>query len=296
MIQILAAFFFLASGFVANKVLLGFLPPIFFVGIRMLAAGLVMICYSYYSSKTFRFSRIKNDLLPIIGIALFTSYLPSILKAYGLKGLVASKAALIGSCDPFVTSLYAYFLWNEKLTWRKFFGICIGFSGVAYLLFAKSSGQELGTAFSIFSWAELAALGSVFVSRYGWIVVRSFIKKDTYKPVEINGLSMFCSGLLGLTTSCFVDNIAAIQIPSMTYFLGFFIYTIVAGNIIGYGWYVYNLKRYNLTLISLCGFSIPLFVSLLSVLSFGQTLTTTFAVSAAIIFAGLLLFHSDSKI
>jgi len=288
------AYFLLASAFSANKVLLGWLPPTFFVGIRMLCAGLIMVIYNYRKSKRMRFDYFKKDLLTICGIALFTTYFPSLLKAYGLSGLPSSKAAMIGSCDPFVTAMYAYALWREKLSFKQFLGIAVGFLGVMLLMASSSMPEQSLHAWLIFSWPELAALGAVVVGRYGWILVRSLLKKERYKPTEINGLSMVFSGVLALATSLVVDPISSITIPSIPKFLLFFAYTIIAGNIFGYGLYAYCLKRYNLTLVSLAGFSIPVFVTIIGSLFLGEHLTFWFVVSSAIIFAGLLIFYRDN--
>jgi len=288
------AYFLLASGFSANKVLLGWLPPTFFVGIRMLCAGLIMVLWNYRKSHRLRFKYFKKDLFVICGIALFTTYFPSLLKAYGLKGLPSSKAAMIGSCDPFVTAMYAYVLWKERLSFKQFIGITLGFLGVMLLMTGGSLSEQSLHAWFIFSWPELAAFGAVIVGRYGWILVRSLLKKERYKPTEINGLSMLLSGVLALITSFFIDPISSISIPSTSKFLFFFGYTIVAGNIFGYGLFAYCIKKYRLTFVSLAGFSIPLFVTLIGWAFLGEQLTLLFGASAVIIFFGLLIFHRDN--
>jgi len=112
--------------------------------------------------------------------------------------------------------------------------------------------------------------------------------------MEINGLSMVFSGVLALATSVVIDPISSISIPSVPRFLAFFTYTIVAGNIFGYGLYAYCLKRYRLTFVSLAGFSIPLFVTLIGWLLLGEKLTLLFVCSMVIIFVGLLIFHRDN--
>ena len=293
MYLVFLAYFLLASAFSANKVLLGWLPPTFFVGIRMLCAGLIMVAWNYRKSHRLKFDYFKKDLLTICGIALFTTYFPSLLKAYGLQGLPSSKAAMIGSCDPFVTAMYAYVLWKERLSFKQFLGITIGFLGVMLLMTGGSLPEQTLHAWFIFSWPELAALGAVVVGRYGWILVRSLLKKERYKPTEINGLSMVLSGVLALATSFFIDPISSITIPSISHFLFFFAYTIIAGNIFGYGLFAYCLKKYPLTFVSLAGFSIPLFVTLIGWALLGEQLTLLFAASAAIIFFGLLIFQYD---
>jgi drug/metabolite transporter (DMT)-like permease len=288
------AYFLLASGFSANKLLLADLPPTFFVGIRMLCAGLIMVAYHYRKSERLKFSYFKKDLIALVAVAVLTTYLPSMLKAYGLKGLPSSKAALIGSCDPFVTALYAYALWRERLTFKQFLGITIGFVGIIMLLTSSSVDKQSLHAWFIFSWPELAALGSVVVGRHGWILVRSLLKQERYEPTEVNGLSMTLSGILALVTSFFIDPIASISVKSIPWFVLLFSYTVIAGNIVGYGLYAACLKRHSITLVSLAGFTVPLFVALIGFLLLGEQLTLLFALSALTIFVGLLIFYQDS--
>ncbi len=288
------AYFLLASSFSANKVLLADLPPTFFVGIRMLCAGLIMVIYHYRKSERLKFSYFKSDLWALIAVAVLTTYLPSVLKAYGLHGMPSSKAALIGSCDPFVTAVYAYALWRERLTLKQFLGITIGFIGIIMLLTSSSVSEQSLHAWLIFSWPELAALGSVIVGRYGWILVRSLLKKERYEPTEVNGISMTVSGILALATSFFIDPISSITVKSIPWFVFFFSYTVIAGNIVGYGLYAASLKRHSVTLVSLVGFTIPLFVSLIGWLFLGEQLTMFFFFSTVTVFTGLLLFYYDN--
>jgi len=293
MLIIFIAYFFLATAISANKVLLGFLPVTFFVGIRMLCAGIIMIVYNYFKSTRMRFSYFKRDIPKIITIALFTTTIPTLLKNYGLKHMFSSKATMIGSVDPFVTAIYAYLLFSQKLDWKKFLGIVVGFLGVTLLIVAKSPIEEPLLAWLQISWPELALIGSVAIGRYGWILIRSFLKEERYKPTEINGLSMFVSGILSLAIFGLSGATKAIQIPSITTFALLFAYTVIAGNIIGYALYAISFKKYNITFVSLAGFSIPLFVTFIGWTLLGEPITSTFIISTIMIFAGLLIFHTD---
>jgi len=293
MLIIFIAYFFLATAISANKVLLGFLPPSFFVGIRMLTAGLIMITYNYFKSNRMRFSYFKKDLPKIISIALLTTLIPSILKAYGLKHIFSSKAALMGSLDPFITAIYAYILFSEKLTWKKLLGIMVGFLGISLLVIAKSPIEEPLLAWFEISYPEIALLGATAIGRYGWILIRSLLKKERYQPTEINGLTMFISGTLALIMSYFIDPISSIYIPSIPKFLGLFVYTILAGNILGYALFAKSFTKYQITFVSLAGFSIPVFVTIIGWTILGEPISSTFLLSTLIIFAGLLLFHFD---
>lgn len=293
LLRVLICNLLLASAISANKVLLSMFPAILFVGLRMLSAGIFMCIYSYKHSSRLRWKYIKEDFLALVGIALFTTYFPSILKAFGLKHMFSSKAALYGSIDPFVTALYAYMLWHEKLTWKKFLGIMIGFSGIALITITNTSPEIGWHAWSIFSYPELASLTCVFIGRCGWIMIRSLVRKERYTPLEVNGLSMVGSGSLALITATCLGQWNHISIPSIPLFTILFVYTVFIGNVIGYTLYASVIKHVNFTLVSLAGFTIPIFVSFIGWLFLHEPISMSFFVATAAVFAGLVVFYYD---
>lgn len=229
-------------------------------------------------------------------VALFTTTIPTLLKNYGIKHMFSSKAAMIGAIDPFVTAIYAYILFSQKLTWKKLLGIFIGFIGIVLIIVAKSPVEEPLKAWLEVSYPEIALLGAVAIGRYGWILIRSLLKTEKYKPTEINGLSMLVSGIIAFSfflIHYFTGNVAPICIPSWTQFTYLFAYTVIAGNILGYALYAISFKKYQITFVSIAGFSIPIFVTLIGWAFLGETITKTFILASAMIFAGLVIFHYD---
>ena len=97
MFELFFGFALLASAITTNKIILSYaIQPTFFVALRMLAASLCLLSYSYLRSTTFRFANIKKDLFTVARIAFLTTALPSMLKAYALQNLASSKAAFLG--------------------------------------------------------------------------------------------------------------------------------------------------------------------------------------------------------
>ena len=93
--------------------------------------------------------------------------------------------------------------------------------------------------------------------------------------------------------SYYTGKVEPIHIPSWTQFAYLFAYTVIAGNILGYALYAISFKRYQITFVSIAGFSIPIFVTIVGWVFLGETITPTFILAAVIIFAGLVLFHYD---
>jgi drug/metabolite transporter (DMT)-like permease len=288
MIDAIITFSLLASAITANKLVLCALPATFFVAIRMLVAGFFLTAYGFFT-KRLSWHFIKEDLLKIMIIAVATTFIPSLLKAYALRGLTSSKAALFGSLDPFVTTLYAYVLWHEKLSYKQWFGIICGFVAALLLITMTSCEQPLAAWLKI-SLPELAALAAVFISRYGWIEAQAIIKAQTYRPAELNGLLMCAGGLYAFLSAYFAGEMystATLWSPAVLIALG---YTIVVGNIIAYTLYGYLLKHHSATYVSLASLLVPLFVHFYGFFILGEPLSPVFFASLLVMFIGLLFF------
>src|SRR6516165_10800893 len=108
MIDIIATYALLSSGIVANKILLKYLAPDLFVALRMFISGVCLLPFALWNSHRMKWHYMKEDIATIFFISLCTTLVPSITKAFAYKYMLASKTALLGSIDPFVTALYAY--------------------------------------------------------------------------------------------------------------------------------------------------------------------------------------------
>ena len=235
--------------------------------------------------------------------------------------MLASKAAFIASLDPFVTALYSYCFWGERLTKKKIIGIILGFTGTFILLISSSTGQNSLMALSIFSYPEIAAFLAMAIGRIGWMFVQQLLRKERYTPAEVNGLLMTISGVLAFTTPFMWAGVIALLglIPFISSYLPTYsfsdatvflhintgtntyislivfavLYTIIVGNVIGYTMYGGFLKRHSATFVSLAGFSVPLYVYLFSNILLGEPLTLNFLYASCVTFIGLLIFYQD---
>ena len=292
MIEIFLGFALLASAIIANKIVLASIAPALFVGIRMLAAGLILYVFFFRKSVRLSYSYLKNDLPILLSISLLTTLIPSLLKAYALKYLVSSKATFLGSFDPFVTAIYAYFLWHERLSLQKIVGMIIGFSGILILLSTTSSQENEIMVWGMLSYPELAALGAMALGRLGWILVQKVLRAQRYTVAEINGMTMILSGSGALLVALWLGETRITIIPGQELrLLGAMLWTIIIGNVIGYGMYAHFLKSHSATLISLSGFSVPIFVYIFGWLYLGESPSLTFLLASCVTFIGLLIFY-----
>lgn len=291
MIDYIIPFFFLASGVTANKIILETWDPWFLVGIRMIIAGSILLAIALYKKRSNFLDRFKKHLPYLLLLALFATFVPALLKAFALKHTYSSKVALIGSLDPFLTALYSYFLFHEKLSLKKWIGILLGFIGTTVIIISHSA-ADIHELFGPVSLAELAALGSVSISRYGWIKVQQLLKSGLFNVKELNGTTMFFAGIYALLFTLIYTPTAFFTswtLPSST----LLIYTIIGGNLIGYTLYSHLLRKHSATFVALAGFSMPLFVYLFGWFFIGEKLYPSFIWSALITFIGLIIFYQE---
>jgi len=294
---IILGFALLASAFTANKFLLYELSPVFFVGLRMLIAG-VLLCgfYLWRRSPNMRLAHLKKDAGALLTICFSTTFVPSVFKAFALKYLMSSEAVLIGSLDPFITAIYAYLLFNEKITYRKLLGVCIGFFAITLLISTRHTAYgDIFDLSKLFTWPVLAALGAVVIGRYGWILTQSLLQRSRYEPAELNGISMLGSGCFALITSFATGSAAPLSIWASPQMLFLITYTVVIGNLIAYTMYANFLKKYPVTLVSFLGFSVPIFSHFYGWMVLEEPLSWKFFLATSIAALGLVIYSREKS-
>lgn len=295
MLDILLAYVFLAGGIVSNKYILASVSAEFFVALRMLISGTMLMLYNWYQVEQPNYHRVKKDWMRLFAIAACTTLVPALLKAWSLKHMLAGKQSLLGSIDPFITALMVYVLFHEKLSFYKIGGMIIGFVGVIIVVFSKSM-PEVGYEFVWqISYPEIAILSAVIISRYGWILVQQLLKNKEYTPTQINGIVQIIAGALALGFATYNGCLEIYNITSYFSFYAAFLFTVIGGNIIGYTLYAHALKNYSATLVSLAGFSIPLLVGLFAYIFLGELITQQLILGGLVIFIGLSIFYFNEK-
>ena len=304
----------MASAISANKIILYAIGPSLLVGIRMFFAGSFLLVFNYFRDKNLSWQKLKTHTLLLLLIAVFTTLIPSTLKAYGLKYLTSSKSAFLGALDPFFASIFAYFLLGEKLTLNKFFGVLMGCIGT-FILISGDASCSLENLFC-FSWPELAALSGVATSRFGWMIAQKAMKQELFSPTQMNTVTMLIGAFLSPVVAFltgekywqFFTHASLNGAPfSILYdfpfselglhkaLMFFVFYTVVIGNIFAYNLYAHVLKKHSAVFVSLASFSVPLFVHLFGCLFLSEKFSLNFILACSVTFLGLLIFFFDEN-
>jgi drug/metabolite transporter (DMT)-like permease len=292
MFYVLLLYALFASVFTIAKTGLIYTQPFFLVGTRMLLAGIILLSHQFFIKKqTFSFDRKTWGRLLLL--AVFNIYLTNVFEFWGLRYLTSFKTCFIYSLSPFLSALFCYFLFSEKLNSKKWMGLSVGFLGFMPILLSQTSSEEQTGQLFFFSWAELSVMMAAICSVYGWIVLKQLVNEHQLSPLMANGVSMSIGGALALGHSLAVEDWQPFPVTNFTIFFECTILLILISNLICYNLYGSLLKRYSTTFMSFAGFTTPLFTALFGWLLLGEVVTWPFYLSFAIVFIGLMLFDQE---
>lgn len=283
-----------ASVFTISKTGLEYAQPFFFVGVRMLMAGVILIGYLYFfNRKELRFN--KAHIWRLLQLAAFNIYLTNVFEFWGLKYLTSFKTCFIYSLSPFVSALLSFFIFSDKMSGKKLLGLLVGFAGFIPILLNQTSSEEQTGHFFFLSWAEIAVVCAAISSVYGWILLKQLVQENEYSPMLVNGLSMTIGGAMALFHSSLTEtwDPFPVQAGGAIPFIECAILLMIISNLICYNLYGHLLKQFSATFISFVGFTTPFFTALFGWFYLGEVVTWPFYVSSAIVFSGLLLFYQE---
>lgn len=119
---------------VAIKISLAGLGPFTNAGIRFGISTVVIFIWALAGRRGLRIKRGRMAALAVVTL-LFTAQLS--LFYLGLSKTNASRGTLLANLQPFFTLFLAHlFIPSDRITARKLIGICLGFSGVAFVFMA----------------------------------------------------------------------------------------------------------------------------------------------------------------
>ncbi len=292
MLYVILLYALFASVFTIAKTGLEYTQPFFLVGTRMLLAGIILLAYQVIVNKQ-KFTFNKLTWWRLFQLALLNIYLTNVFEFWGLRFLTSFKTCFIYSLSPFISALFCYFLFSEKLSPKKWLGLCIGFMGFIPILLSQTSNEEQAGQIFIFSWAELSVMMAAILSVYGWITLKQLVNEHQLSPLSANGVSMFIGGGMALVHSWAVEDWNPIPTTNVPVFLECTILLIIISNLICYNLYGTLLKRYSATFMSFAGFTTPLFTALFGWYFLGETVTWAFYLSFLIVLAGLWVYDQD---
>ena len=289
MVWVFGLYFLSAVNLILRKSILAWSQPIFFQGVRLTLAGIVLLGYLYFFRPgTLHFKR--KDIGIFFQVSLFFSYLSYLLAVTTLDDLSSARFAFMFNLSPFITAIIAYFYLSQKLTKMEVASLCLGFIGFLPLVFVGTN-SNISSA-SLLSIPGLQLFIATVTYAYGWILVSKLVNSRGYSPFMVTGIAFFSGGIAVLCTSFLFENwFALAPVTDIARFSSYLLIIILISEIIVSNVYAALLRRYSVTLLSFAGSLYPLFSALLGWFIFRERITYNFFISAAIVTLALFMFY-----
>lgn len=308
---IFLTYLLMASTFTLAKTAVYYMQPVYFIAFRMILAGMILLGYLYLFNREKKYI-FRNDALLFAQIIIFHIYCAYVLEFWAMRYVSSSKACLLYNLSPFITALFCYLLYNQRLSYQKWLAMIIGFCAMFPILMAHNAQEQSLFSIGFLSLAEIALLFAVASAAYGWLVMKQLMDRG-YTPVMINGIGMLGGGFLALMTAFYseglqpfiwvqtpADRIGKLLVPhlgvtqtAIIMGLACMASLIIIANIIGYNLYGYLLRHYSPTFLSFAGFITPFFASIFGLFFLGEPLSIAFIVSFSLTVLSLYLFYRN---
>jgi drug/metabolite transporter (DMT)-like permease len=134
-----------SSGFVVAKYAFEYSDVLFFLGIRLLIAGSILMLITVSLGQSLRLTRSQILISLALGLTLQGLYLGGVWEAIA-NGSPAGIASVVTSTQPILVSILAFVILKERLLRNQIAGLVLGFVGVVLVLspsFSAANGMTL---------------------------------------------------------------------------------------------------------------------------------------------------------
>lgn len=266
------------STWVAIKVGVTAVPPLFFAGTRFIAAGALILLVTAMLRGPRELRVQREDIWPL---SIMTSLVVSICFAlifWGEQFVSASVTAIIvQGMIPIFLPLFAFLLHREEMNITRIASIVIGIFGIICIFAPKVNGlgveaAEMGRHGGLQVLGLLAIIAGTLAYCYGSVKGRPILGRNS--AVSIAGWQNLLGGFLILVASLpfelpyhSLDDYRAIFAPNMLFAWA---WLVVIGSAIGFVLYIVLLKSWGPSKLSPYAFATPVVAITLDYSLFGH--------------------------
>lgn len=288
-LALLALYIVWGSTYLGIKIAIETIPPFLHAGLRFLVSGLILVLWQRAAGQKMP-SRHQWSHLAIIGLLLLLG--GNGLVAWAEQFIPSGVAALVIASQPaFLVIIEALRPGGSNPTWRAVIGLLIGFAGIFILLGPQSL---TGSQHSFDGWGVAALLGACTF----WGIGSTFSKgadlpssslMATGAEMLVGSIGLFLvSALLGEWRGWSPMQISARSLYGL-------LYLITVGSIVGFGSYIWLLKRAPLPLVSTYAYVNPIIATLLGAWLGSEPLEPRIGLAAAIIIGAIIFINTQAK-
>jgi drug/metabolite transporter (DMT)-like permease len=225
--------------------------------------------------------RFQKEHVRSIFLLGFLATFNQFLYLYGMKYTTAANGALLYAATPIFVLLLSRFILKEEITFRKFSGIVLAFTGVTIVIFERGLSASAEFTFgnmiillAVITWALYTILGKPLVLKMGALSATA--------SANFAGLFLlFPFGMYGASAFPF-EHLHSSDWAGIFY-LG------IGTSIIGYLLWYYALRRIDASRLAVFSNGQPIVASIMSVIFLDATISIQFVIGGIITIGGVIL-------
>lgn len=267
------------STWLAIKIGLQSVPPLFGSGIRFIIAGLILLAIVRIRKIEIP---VSTELRRLYVVVIFLTYTLPFGVVYWCQQFIPSglSSILFGAYPLWVALLSHAILENERLDVYKAVGIILGFLGVV-VIFWEDAQQLDASGFigmgGILATTLMQAFSLVMIKKHGHSV----------SPVVLNLVGMSAAAVFLIAGGVVFESFASIVWDVSA--VGSILYLAIVGSVIAFVTYYWLLKRVEAVYLSLVSFINPVVAVILGAIVLGETLTAGVFLGATMVFVGIMI-------
>lgn len=266
---------FLSITIIASKDLLSTINPFLMIFLRMGVCSLIFGVYVLARIPLMQLSYEYGYCILILGF--FNVYIANIFQLIGLKYIDPVNASLWYNSTPFVIAFFAFLFYRTKISSLKLVSLCVGWIGFFPLIWQV---QNEGMNFYIYG-ATFFLLSACSMAMSGLLLEKN--QELSLYPMSLtNCLSMGIGALCTLIHyNFFYSTNSSLFLSPHNYMM---LTLVIIATILCASLYIYFVRKHGALLVTLAGFSLPIF-SIFFELLLGQKV----AITPHIIISGILI-------
>lgn len=224
---------------------------------------------------------IATFMLGMTGVFLYNLFFLA-----ALERMPAGRTALMVSLSPIITSILAALIIGEKLGWRRWSGIALGFAGVTIIVTRGDVAQAMQSIREHSNWGELFMVGAI-LSWATYTIISRLALKGLSPIATTTYATIFGSGLTLLGVMFELDQLS----PAMLNWRNacILLYLGTLGSAISFIWYSEGVKQIGASRTVVFTNLVPVFGVLLGFIVLDEPILWSMVIGGIIVIAGVSL-------
>jgi drug/metabolite transporter (DMT)-like permease len=270
------------STWLAIKIGLESIPPVFGVAIRFTLASLIL--FSILRFRGERLSWGRENLRVYLLLGIFSFSFPFVLVYWGEQYIGSGLASILFATYPFVVATFSHFLLpGENLSVFKVGGTLLGFAGVVVIFWT-----DLATGTAGFPGMAAIVLSTV-LQGFSLVAVKRIGKH--IPPVQLTLGGMTVSVVILWTMAFALETPSALRFDAAG--VGSIVYLGTFGSVLTFVVYYWLLKRVDALFLSLTSLITPILAVILGALILDEVLPGSIYAGAAMVLAGIVFANGS---